>query len=53
MWTVIAFISSVLVALIIGVFIGMYIAWKDEYSDKKDKNLSKMTDEEIKARYVL
>lgn len=54
MWAVIAFISSVLVALIIGVFIGMYIAWKDEYSDKKEKsNLSKMTDEEIKARYIL
>lgn len=50
---VIAFISSVLVALIIGVFIGLYIAYKDEYSDKKDKELSKMTDEEIRAKYIL
>lgn len=50
---VIAFISSVLLALIIGIFIGYCVTTQYDSNDKKDKNLSEMTDEEIKARYIL
>lgn len=49
---VIAFISSILLALIIGVFIGFYITEYESHG-KDSTDLSKMTDEEIRAKYIL
>ena len=40
MWTVTAFISSVLLALFIGILIGLFIDSANECSNNKDENLS-------------
>ncbi len=49
---VIAFISSILLALIVGMCIGNILTEK-ESETKKRTNLSQMTDEEIEAKYLL